>query len=57
MKDSKVVQNVAITGCDPDEPICLPWQNVPVAFDKVDDIINLHPNCTGVIVPVGIQKR
>lgn len=53
MEKSGVVKSVTIIDCDPC-PVCAPHQNVPVSFEKADTINNLHPNCTGTIVPAEI---
>jgi len=55
MKSSSVVKTMTIINCEPGCPICDPHQNVEVSFDEADSISNLHPNCSGAIVPVTIS--
>jgi hypothetical protein len=54
IKTSKVVKSVTIINCESDCPICGPHQNVPVSFAEAESISNLHPNCSGTIVPAEI---
>jgi HK97 family phage portal protein len=51
MAQSGVVKTVTIINCEPGCPICGPHQNVEVSFADADTIGNLHPNCSGAIVP------
>jgi|WetSurMetagenome_2_1015567.scaffolds.fasta_scaffold02369_3 HK97 family phage portal protein len=51
MSQSQVVKTVTIINCEPNCPICGPHQNVEVTFEEAESISNLHPNCSGAIVP------
>jgi hypothetical protein len=55
MSQSQVVKTVTIINCEPGCPICGPHQNVEVSFADADTIGNLHPNCSGTLVPGTIE--
>ena len=57
MRSAEVVKTVTIINCEPGCPICGPHQNVEVSFDQAIDISNLHPNCSGTIVPGRIEVQ
>lgn len=57
MRSAEVVKTVTIINCEPGCPICGPHQNVEVSFDQAIDISNLHPNCSGTVVPGRIEVQ